>query len=627
MESKDLHKELTQDQINAVMHIGSHACLIAGPGTGKTKTITHRILELIINKGIKPDQILVLSFTRFAAQQLRTELKQSLDNYKLGLPDVSTIHSFALKQIINNSKQITTLPRPVRIADDWEERNIIVEDLKVMLKLKSVKEVKTKIQELSANWENLNPEKQDLHIDPKFIGAWMEHRKIFGETLRAELVYQLNKQLHDNRKFRLNKKYLHLIIDEFQDLNPCDLSIIKKLAINGTEIFAAGDDDQSIYGFRYADPSCIRSFQKFLPNSKIFMLETCYRCDTKIFEVSDFVAGLDYKRSIKPTKPRKDSQEGEVLLMSFENQFTEAEKIAMMIEQLHNEKYKMEEIVILLRNDRNGVMSKPIRDSLEKRNMKISSSDDGLLKKTKYYRNTISLLRLAANIEDSLAWRTLLEEKKGIGSQCIQSIFDLAESEGITFSTALRSICTKNKSKINNFKLLKEYFDRIKIFVEEILKEPILIQKLLKAIEKFTENEDEKKSLSENFTKINDSFVVSNLNDFLQALSLSSDKIEQDLQPNSLRILTMHQAKGLTCDVCFVVGAEDEVIPGRNTGDKLGDERRLLYVSMSRARHKLFITYCCARTKAQSHYGKNSGTPYRNLSQFLINLPCKRKAC
>jgi DNA helicase II / ATP-dependent DNA helicase PcrA len=627
MEKKELHKELTQDQLNAVMHIESHACLIAGPGTGKTKTITHRILELIINRGIKPDQILILSFTRFAAQQLRFELKLSLDKYKLGLPDVSTIHSFALKQIINNSKNITSLPQPVRIADDWEERNIIIEDLKVMLNLKSVKEVKTKIHELSANWENLNPEKKDINADPKFIGAWAEHRKIYGETLRAEIVYQLNMQLHENRMFRLNKKYLHLIIDEFQDLNPCDLSIIKKLALDGTEIFAAGDDDQSIYGFRYADPSCIRSFQNFLPNSRIFKLETCYRCDTKIFEVSDFVAGLDYKRIIKPTKPRKDSLDGEVVLMSFENQFTEAEKIALMIDQLQNEQYKLEEIVILLRNDRNGVMSRPIRDSLEKRNIKISSSDDGLLKITKYYRNTISLLRLVANIEDSLAWRTLLKEKKGIGPQCIQSIFELAESEGITFSTALRSICTKNKSEINNFKLLKEYFDRIKIFVEEILKEPLLKRKLVVAIEKCTENEDEKNILSEHFTKINDTFIVSDLNDFLQAMSLSSDKIEQDLQPNSLRILTMHQAKGLTCDVCFVVGAEDEIIPGRNIGDKLGDERRLLYVSMSRARHKLYITYCSTRTGAQSHYGKNCGTPYRNLSQFLVHLPCKKTAC
>ena len=120
-----IHGDSTPDQIVAIDHIGRHARLLAGPGTGKTKTLTRRVLSLVLQHGIEPETILLLTFTRLAARQLRKEIGSVLDPHGKSLPQISTLHSFALRQILFNSSRVDTLPRPIRIADDWEERFII----------------------------------------------------------------------------------------------------------------------------------------------------------------------------------------------------------------------------------------------------------------------------------------------------------------------------------------------------------------------------------------------------------------------------------------------------------------------------------------------------------------------
>lgn len=150
---------LSSEQIKAVEHIGSHARLLAGPGSGKTKILTQRVISL--NKSnIQPEKILLLTFTRMAAAQLREEIKTMLSDEQRLLPQVSTLHAFALKQILNNSKSMDTLQKPIRIGNDWEERYIIQEDIKSRLEEKRVSTVQTLIKRLSANWETLEADKK-----------------------------------------------------------------------------------------------------------------------------------------------------------------------------------------------------------------------------------------------------------------------------------------------------------------------------------------------------------------------------------------------------------------------------------------------------------------------------------
>jgi len=258
--------DLLPEQRYVASYVGSHARLLAGPGTGKTRSLTKRICFLIEDRHVGPGAILALTFTRAAARELRQRVQTEVGVEMV--PMISTLHSFALRQLLRNATRIASLPQPFRIADDWEERNIILEDIKILLSLKRIEEARQLLNELSADWQRLTADEADWDQrfpNPAFLGAWREHREIYGYVLRAELVYQLKRGLEQYDDFTLDGPPSHLLVDEYQDLNRCDLAIVKAIGDRGAEVYGAGDDDQSIYGFRMAHPEGIRRFPEDYP--------------------------------------------------------------------------------------------------------------------------------------------------------------------------------------------------------------------------------------------------------------------------------------------------------------------------------------------------------------------------
>lgn len=184
-----------------IWHTCSSPC---GTGTGKTRCLVKHVCFLIEERNINPNSIFVLTFTRAAAYELKRRIQA--EGGDTCVPRISTLHSFALRQLLRNSSRLTLLPQPFRIADDWEERNIIQEDLKSMLKLEKVNEVAELLKELSADWQKLTADQSDWgqrFPNPAFLGAWKEHRQIYGYVLRAELVYQLKLALEQCGDFAL----------------------------------------------------------------------------------------------------------------------------------------------------------------------------------------------------------------------------------------------------------------------------------------------------------------------------------------------------------------------------------------------------------------------------------------
>jgi len=615
-------EKLTPDQIEAVGHKNSHARLLAGPGTGKTFTLTHRVLSMILKENIDPDGILLLTFTRLAARQLREDLEKILKPHNKTIPTVSTLHSFALKQILSNSRVVDSLPTPIRIADDWEERHIILEDLKVMLNLKEIDQVKKLLNRLSADWGNLNADEQGWEQSfeiPQFISAFRDHKVNYGETLRSELVYQLKKSLNQNGAFKLDKEYKYILIDEYQDLNPCDLAIVKEFADKGSELYVVGDDDQSIYGFRYANPRGIRDFPVNFKGAKKLALETCYRCDKKILTTAEFVANLDRDRLPKPTRPRENAEDGEVKLLRFSNQYSEAKNVAIKIKSLINEGVPPKEILILFRGSKNKLIP-PFIDEFNRLEIPYKETIESEVEDNKEYRIILSLLRLLNEPKDCLAYRTLVQlEDNNLGTKCIETIHSICFGKRVSFIKALDEI-NVNPSLIKQGKKINEYLetimsklekyrkitkmeDLVPLIVEENMKESPLRDKVLSSLKKVITGEDQK------------------IEEFLRSLSTASDEIEQDTEGEGISLLTMHQAKGLTFDVCFIVALEDEFIPGKNEDTNIDDERRLLYVSMTRPRHKLYMSYCNERIGGQKHSGRNSGIEQRTLTRFLKDIP------
>lgn len=629
MDAETINKILsgvTDEQKRAIEHVGGHARLLAGPGTGKTHVLTRKVLWLVLKHDVNPQEILALTFTRLAAAQLRRDLKEVLEPHEIQIPVVSTLHSFALRQILFNSRTIEELPRPVRIADDWEERHIIQEDLKKILSVTRIDEVQNLINRLSADWETLKAEEigwTDAFPNPKFLGALQQHKSVYGETLRAELVYKLKRTMDQSDEFRLDNEYKYVLIDEYQDLNACDLAVIRSLSEKGTKVFVVGDDDQSIYGFRYADPVGIRQFPEVYDDAARLLLTTCYRCDKTIIQQAEFVADQDTKRLPKTTKPRDDAEDGEVVLIQCANQDKEAGAVATKIKSLVDLGTRPEDIVVL---SRSGAILDPIKKQIEAKGISVSMSLEDELMEVKEYRVALSLLRLLADGNDELALRTLIQvEKNGLGEKCLELLWSYATGKGLRFNEAL-SYVKSDATALGSMR------GRVVAFLEELdktLSELKKIEDLKALIEKIADDNitdevlrDKTKSY---FKKVMEETGADTLEKLVKNIGIASDMIEQETSPNAVSILTMHQAKGLTFDTCFIVGAEDEFIPGRNGDEFIGDERRLLYVSMTRAKHRLYISYCGRRTGNQKYYGRvpNGGQEQRRLTRFLTDAKIK----
>jgi len=568
---------------------------------------------------------MVLTFTRAATAELRLRIAQELGaDAKRAI--ISTLHSYALRVILQAGAG-RRLPVPIRIADDFEERYIIEEDLKAILSLPRVTDARRLLHQLSADWERLTADQIGYRFpDPNFYGAWQEHREVFGYTLRAELVYQLKHALEE-RAVQIPRPPRHILVDEYQDLNPCDLAVIRKLTELGAELYVAGDDDQSIYGFRYADPEGIRRFDRDYAPAVSLALETCQRCGSRILDLARYVADQDTRRVPKTITPAAGASPGEVRILNFRNQDEEAEALASICEWLvATEGVRADQILILLRSDRYGAFSNPIRSALEQRGLAVATVADPL-KPVNYGegREFLSILRLAVNPNDHLAWRTLLQLRRNrIGDAALNELYGMARSRGNRFAEAVTAAPGDATLRPRFCQPLAHEVQCIRQKIDEA-RTTIGARDLTDAIDELAVEHigdaAVRQGVTDLFRRVIEAVSPQDIEELLRALNVSLGDEEQERQSGTVNIMTMHQAKGLTAEAVLIVAAEEEYIPGRAQGQAIDDERRLLYVSLTRARHYLYITHCSQRTGRQSHTGTTPGAPRRTLTRFLSGGP------
>ena len=623
--------DLNDDQKVAASHIGRHACLLAGPGTGKTLCLTRRILYLIEEENVLPSEIMALTFTRAAAAELRNRVQSELGT-ESDMPHISTLHSFALRTILRQFSG-SRLPQPIRIADDFEERSIIQEDLKRILNAEKVAEVRQLLNQLSSDWETLaadDPDWKNRFPNPIFLGAWQEHREIFGYILRSELVYQL-KHAIDEHEVQVAENIRYLLVDEYQDLNACDLGITKRISSSGAELYASGDDDQSIYGFRYADPDGIRLFHQDYHGSARLQLRECMRCDRRILDLGLYVASQDTRRSKKDLCCCSGAEDGEVQILRFADQTRESAGIASICEWLIDaQEIDPQEILILLRSDRHQQFSGPIREALSSRGIPVTAIANPLAALDELEgRHFLCLLRLLSNRRDNLAWRTLLEiRRNGVGQVALSTLYDLARNNSQSFYNAVASVRADPSVISCGGTRIQNEFESISKIISNIDEDALsdLNEFIVRFATEQIENEDLRSEILRIFLRVLENGDIDDLDHLLRTINVSLENNEQDIESGSVNIMTMHQAKGLSADATFIVAAEDEYIPGRAIGRQIGDERRLLYVSLTRARHFLYITHCQNRTGRQSHSGSTSGNTRRNLTKFLSGGPIRSRS-
>jgi len=601
-----------------------HARVLAGPGTGKSATLVALVDQLLADR--PAPRFKLLTFTRAATGELA---KKVSEHPAAAAERPSTIHSFAISVLLQNPGT-GDFPQPLRIADDWEDDNIVRPTLAHRIQVRKDR-LENLFREMASNWESLRRElspRVDRAERARFLGAWNEHRKVYGYTLLAELPYALRNALHDHPDLE-GVDYDLLVVDEYQDLNACDLEVLRLIAQRGCSIIGAGDDDQSIYSFRRAAPEGIRRFPGDYPGANDFNLSVTQRCGSRIIEWATYVIEGDPDRPLGRPRLRSadGSPAGEVALLAFRGEASEANGIARIVERLINvEHIPASEILVLLRGDHNGAFSRPIKGSMTE--LGVPFSDLGIVERMlgeTNNRKMLEVLRLLANREDSLAWAGLLKLTDAIGNAFIEYVYERARANQIQFGRALLDSYTDGfpdgpAGSSGRARALIESVLRwleahnipdatpengwggwiIAIAGDDTLPAPSEeLANLLRAIDELVEGDQE-------------------FGRYLGQISPLGKDIALAESPG-VRIMTMGGSKGLTVRATVIAALEDGIVPRPDCD--LGEERRLLYVAMTRSKEFLYGTWARQRRGPTARAGAPRVAIRRRYSHFLDGGP------
>jgi DNA helicase-2/ATP-dependent DNA helicase PcrA len=603
---------LTKEQKDIIESIGRPMLVLAGPGTGKTEVLAHRILHLLKQNLAYKEEITGITFTTKAAKQMQNRLVE------LGLtiedqPLLCTIHSFSMRMLKDNESE-SDIPEEFVIADEYESSLILsdaINDINTA--------VERKIKDISGNILLLKAQKKGPYDISN--GIYKEIYKRYQELLQfhsaldfQDLVMEACKLLKNNYEIRdiYRAKCAYLLVDEFQDINRAEYSLVEHLAGTAKGLFVVGDDKQSIYSFRGGDPQIILSFTDNFFQAIQKSMTLCFRCPEKIIKGADeFI-----KREPKLIPQERNSEP--IWILDCKSDVQEAKYVSEWIESvIKNNQYQPKDIAILYRG---GDIADKIAMNLSKANIPIIRPSP---EETKHVREFIACLRLIVDRRDSLALRVCLasELAKGIGSTAIKKFRNFAETTNCSFWDSL--IIAKNENSFKRWHKSLKKFHQIFEDLSVIASESKINNLLCKVAKNFGyEKELRIIDMIKRCESIPDNWSLYNFIQDIRGLKgeKAADPRESgEEEVNAVSFITMHSVKGLQRKVIFVLGMEKGRFPQLN-GDIM-EQRRLCYVAMTRAKEKLFLCY------AKKREGKSAqGYNFYDRSPFIFDIPdCYRE--
>jgi DNA helicase-2/ATP-dependent DNA helicase PcrA len=597
--------------------------VLAGPGTGKSATLVALIERLTTAR--EPCRLRLLTFTRAATSELA---KKASDHPALAAERPSTVHSFAISTLMRNPGA-ADFPQPLRIADDWEYKEIVRPTLACRTGV-NVRLLDLLMREMESNWQALAPE-HSVKISPelraRFLGTWDEHRRIYGYTLLAELPYLLLQALHDHPDLN-GIQYHLLLVDEYQDLNACDIEVLQLICARGCALLAAGDDDQSIYSLRKAAPEGIRRFPEDYPGSAQYPLSVTKRCGTNIVNWARFVIEAHPNRPANrpPLRPDPDLPEGEVALLAFDENGAEVEAIAELVLNLvHFERVPPGEILVLHRSDWAGLFSNPVKERLECADIPVADPDvvkNALADSNN--RKSLELFRLLVRADDPFAWAALLKLTTGVGDTFSEYIYERARNCHMNFGQSLlesydQGFPAAPRSARRAAEMIAS--TRAWLAEQELPADPPeegwghwLVESAGDAIAPAFGDE-----LADIICELDDlTEPASDLGRFLGQISPLGTDLSL-ARTCGVRFMTMAGSKGLTVEATIIAAAEEGLVP-RPEADR-NEERRLLYVAMTRAKRFLFATWSRRRHGPTARAGAPNVGERRTYSAFFRGGP------
>ena len=602
----------------------SNGRVLAGPGTGKSATVIRMMLEMAENGSGRGK---LLTFTRAATN----ELKEKVAEHPEALESPSTVHSFAISTILGNP-EASGLPEPLRIADEWEWEGLIRFHLRDLVGC-DVKNIKRARLEMASNWESLEPTiDPDLPVDVRnrFAGIWERHRLVFGYSLLAELPFRLLHALEDHPDLRLGDWEV-MVVDEYQDLNLCDISVLKHISERGRCLVAVGDDDQSIYSFRRAHPVGIQRFvEDDYPGAADYTLSVSHRCGSKILNWARHVIEGLPGRPIRPSlTPAPHCSPGEARYLRFKSGIAEARGTARLVEWLmHSKGIAPEDIAVLFRANNNNTWSTPLNQELQDRDIPVINPDEvSQMLSEPSNRRLLAIARLLVDRNDSLAWWTILQLTHGIGPTVRDHFYGRAQSNSATFADQLLSEYAAEFPELHPASRSK-VLAAIRPVLNLVGKVDISGADLgdggwgtwlAKRAEDFGECEDRFHDLLVDLDEAVDR--SEGLGRFLSQIQPVGKDLRTGRAAQAVRLMTMASSKGLTVRAAIVVGVEQGIIP--YPGCNPDEERRLLYVAMTRSTDFLYLTWAGTRTGPTARTGTEKVATGRNRSPLLTHSPIR----
>ncbi len=646
--------DLNPAQKQAVEKTEGPVLILAGAGSGKTKVLTTRIAYLVEDKNVNPGNILAITFTNKAANEMRERVENMVGESSHDMW-ISTFHSCCVKILRKDINKI------------GYNRSFVIYDASDQITL-----VKECIKELDLNDKKFEPKSiistissaKDKLMDPKEFARqagtdfWLktvaEVYAIYQERLIRssaldfdDLIFKTVELLKTNEDV-LNfyrGKFRYIMVDEYQDTSRAQYELVKMLAMGHQNICVVGDDDQSIYGWRGADIRNILEFEKDYDNVFVVKLEQNYRSTQIILDTANYLIANNTERKKKKLwSDKKDGKPVKVKLLK--NEVEEANYVVNEIYENSMETGRnFSEYAVLYRAN---AQARAVEDALNRFQIPYNIYGGTKFYERKEIKDLIAYLRVIVNPQDDISVKRIINvPRRGIGLKTIEKLEDRASMMKESLYSVLLDVDNNSDISTKSKKGINEFVDLIGIFrsISDGYPPSIMVDKILEMTGYLAELEAQKlkneklqngkseeaqdridnlqefKSIAIEYEKRDDgSEEVKNLSDFLANISLSSDMDDENSKEmEKVSLMTMHSSKGLEFPVVFIVGMEEKVFPIARAISSLNDsdieeERRLCYVGITRAMRELYLTHTASRTL----YGK---TNVNLKSRFLKELP------
>lgn len=614
---------LNKEQKEAVLQTQGPLLILAGAGSGKTKTVTQKIAYLIQEKGVSPYEILAFTFTNKAAKEMKDRVEALLDASVQGLW-IGTFHAICVR-ILRRYHDRLGFDSQFSIYDRSDQLRAVKETVKEMNLAKDMFKEKSILAAIN-NYKNQGIMARDL--GPQASGNFYEERVIeiyraYQKKLRENnamdfddiLLYtvQLLKEDQEVRTY-YQFHFNYIFVDEYQDTNATQYQLIQLLCQPDPNLTVVGDNDQSIYAWRGADISNILNFEKDFPQAKVILLEQNYRSTKNILSIANKVISNNPKRRDK--KLWTDLEEGHLVeYREYSHSQEENKDVVNQIIQRHNKGHSFSDMAILYRTN---AQSRGFEEYLIQEGIPYKVVGGLKFYDRKEVKDVLAYMTLLANPQDDLSLaRVVNVPKRGIGESTLDQLRVLAGQENKSIFQVMEDLVEDGQTKIRAKKNIEKFVQLVHLLQEkakdltisEIMEAVIYESQYLDSLKEENtlearnrmDNIQELVTAGQNYEKEN---PEDSLEAFLTSLSLLSDVDKTDESQGSVQLMTVHAAKGLEFRLVFLVGMEERVFPSAMSLEEdeanVEEERRLCYVAITRAKKELYISSARNRTM----YGK-----------------------